>query len=515
MRRAALPVLALLAALPALAGDWNSDAEGAAKRWYQERLKEEKPGLDLESLTPVVLRGPGADLIAPHVRLFDARAVKNRDGVVDWDSRPIAVKRDLKPWRWEGSVEDLRALLAECRLSGADEQGMNNAASVVLAISDGPAFDAARVEISGRTLTYHDHRAAGAFSCGFMGWWHGEATLRFDEAGRLEAFDAQKADMTFEEYREKRKAGDRWFVDEVHDGDSFVKMIEEQEKRRDDVIAELVGQDEAKAAAAEREASRWGSGIDPMLEAAALGASPAAQKRIARVRRWLAPQWAKDADAEARTAYEAQLPAGGEPWDLKEFVSIPLAGAAEPLAGAWRLFRADSLSRTGTQAKHELVLVSKDGTLMAWSREFAQARELLDRAGIRSDGGDGTRRAVAAIEALPHGAFRAARLNAVETERIEVSGRDGIFHLHDMWLGSGVLGAYTQDIEYVFGEDGLLVELRTIGSGKFDVVEMERLLGEADPWMTLSGWVPDEMALKLKRDQAKKEKTPPRHGDRK
>ncbi len=513
MRHAAIPLLALLAALPARAGDWNSDAEVAAKRWYEERLKEEKPGLELESLNPVVLRGTGADLVAPHVRFFEARAVKNRDGQFDWDARRIAVKRDLKPWRWEGSVEDLCAVLADCGVKATDEKGMNAAAMAVLAVSDGPAFDPARVEIRGRTLTYHDHRAVGYFGCGFAGWWYGDATMRFDASGRLESFDAGKADMKFDEYRQKRKSGDRWFVDEVQDGEAFAKSADEREKHVEDVLAALVGGDAGKAAAAEQEVRRWGAGAEALLANLEKGASPAAAARLARLRRGWAPDWAKDADEEARRAYEALPAEDYDSWTLREFARIELTGAAEPLAGAWRLYRADSDSGLGTHAKHDLVLCAKDGSVMVWKGELAQAREVLDRAWLRGGGGEGTARAVAALQALPQSAWRTTKVEAVETERIEVRGRDAIWHEHRMWLGSGVLGGYTEDIEYKFGEDGLLAEIRVTGSETFDVREMERLLAEADPWMKLEGWVPERMAASLKKAQAKKEKSPPRHGE--
>ncbi|MCE9584091.1 MAG: hypothetical protein K8T20_16530 [Planctomycetes bacterium] len=513
MRRAA--VFALFCALTVHAEEWKIPPAEVAKRWYEGRLKEEKLELDTITLNPIELRGAGAAAVGAELRFFEARAVKNRDGVFASDARRIAVKRDGSAWNWEATIDDLRAVLEACGIRATDENGMRAAASAVLSLPDGGGFEARRAEIAGRTLTYHDHRAEGYFGCGFSGTWFGDATLSFDGEGRLASFDPARSDMHLGAYREHRKAADPWFVDHVCGGEEFMKGMEAREKQRDDLIAALVGSDEPAGAAAERALSRWGGGIEPLLAAAAATASPAGQARIARVRRWIAPEWVKEADEEAKREYEKRVRAEDAGWEVKEFVPIPLVDAAAPLSSAWRLFRAHSVLRLNQQGKDERVLVAKDGALFVWTGDVAEGREVLDRAGVRSDGGEQTRVAVAALMAISINPAKAAAVKVVEPERIEVSGRDGIWHAHRMWLGSGVLGGYTEDVVYVFDAEGLLAEERTTGISNFTRGDMDRLLADADPWLTLEGWVPERMAEKLRIAQAAKEKSPPRHGAKK
>ncbi|MCC6739108.1 MAG: hypothetical protein IT452_08680 [Planctomycetia bacterium] len=284
-----------------------------------------------------------------------------------------------------------------------------------------------------------------------------------------------------------------------------------EEAERDALVAALCGADEGAARRAERRAARWGAGLEPILKKAEESASPVVAGRIARVRSWWR-EWTKEDESRAREAFEARRPKARDAWVTRSFAAVELEGPAAQAGWAWRCFLADSASTSGVQAHRDLVFFAKDGTCLLWTGDPEQARTLLDRAALFGDSDGAISLAVQVLAAIEPGAAPAAK---VEDARVEVRGRTGIWHEHRMWLGSGVPGGYTEDVEYEFDTDGLLSKVSATGSERFDVREMERLLDEADPWMVLEGWVPEEMAKRLKDAQAKKEKSPPRHGRRK
>ncbi|KAF0241979.1 MAG: hypothetical protein FD180_4171 [Planctomycetota bacterium] len=516
MRRATLAFAISVLALSAFADDgaWNIDPEAAAKKWFEGELKAlKKADLTIDYFSPVELRGSGAPALHARLRFFEARATLSAKDRFDWHAGRIAVKRNGSAWKWTGSLDDLRVVLDACGIKGTDEKGMRAVAAALVALPDGPGYEDRRAEVSGRTLTYREHRATGFFSCGFAGNWHGEQVFTFDERGGLADLKIGVEDMSFESYLARRKSGDPLFVDEVNGGEEMVRMIEGQEQRVADLVAAFVGDDEAKALDAERQLWRSGGKIEPLLEKSFEGGSPAVKERISRLRRWLAPAWAEDADESARTAYEKQLPAEQDAWGVLKFDRIELTGAGEPLSWGYRLFRAECRSKSGVQAKHDLVLCAKDGSLLIWTGEAAQCREILQRCGLVFEGGDFTKKYIGALAALPLRAYDGRKLRFVDPERIEVKGREVIWHEHRMWFGSGVLGGYTEDVIYVFGENGLLDEIKTTGIPNLTKREMDRILGEAEPWLHLEGWVADETRDALQKAQAGKEKSPPRHGE--
>ncbi|MEK7466537.1 MAG: hypothetical protein AAB074_03905 [Planctomycetota bacterium] len=518
MRRATLALAASVFALPALAGDpeWTIDPVAVAKKWFAVELENvKKSDLEIDLMQPIELRGPGATAVLGEFRFFDARAKISQENRCDWHSSRIAVKRNGSAWKWTGSVEDLRAVLDACGLRGSDEKGMRAVAAVLLALPDSPGYEDRRVEVSGRTLTYREHRATGYFSCGFAGEWHGDHVFRFDEKGGLESSTMGVADMSFEEYRARRKSGDTLFVDEVNGGDEFVKMMDDQEKRVADLVEAFAGEDESKSIEAERQLWHSGGAAEALLEKAFESASPVVKERISRLRRWLAPSWAEDADEAAKKSYAARLPVVEDAWDVQKFDRIELTGAAEPLAPGYRLYRAECRSKSGAQAKHDLVLGAKDSSQLIWTGEAAQCREILQRCGLVFDGGEFTRTCIGALAALPRRAWDGRKLREVDSARIEVKGRDVIWHEHRMWFGSGVLGGYTEDLVYAFGEDGLLAGVKSTGIPNLTRREMDRILAEADPWLVLEGWVREETRDALQKAQALKEKPAPRHPEAK
>jgi len=274
------------------------------------------------------------------------------------------------------------------------------------------------------------------------------------------------------------------------------------------LIRQLNSDDAAQRETAQRALEAVGETAREPLHKALDGAGPELKARIERILRWTAAEWEIDAEAVAGEAYDREI---GD-WKRKSLAPVELAGdELAPIRGLFRMFRAEALDAHGVNARRDRLLVSKAGDVVFWIGEPVQQRALLERSRILAVDEAGVRRAGSICFAMTRTAWRTGEDEPFEPARLEVSGREAIYHEHTMTLLSGRIGTYREDDVCVFGEDGILEEVRSTGIADLTMEDEYRLLGEADPWLVLDGFVADETRDELEKAQAKKEKKPPRH----
>ncbi|MBI2920310.1 MAG: hypothetical protein HYY18_04420 [Planctomycetes bacterium] len=498
MRTLALLVLATLGA-SAETPAWNQDTLEKARAWF---AAQPEAGTEVRHFQELTLKGDGAAEVGTQFRFFAAAGT-------DCQGRTVASRPDGSFSFWAGGDEGAKAVLRALAVNGTDEASMRGAAAAVLALPGEPGYEARRAEIRGRTLVYRAHQIDGFFSCGFMGSYTGDITFAFAADGSLESVARDgDPDLRFEEYRKLLRGGDPWLVDGVEGGKEMAERLDKRDKELDDLVARLDDEDAGKRDAAERELSRLGLGVEDRVKKAAESASPEKSARCKRILRWIAYQWTGDPAKEARAWYEGEI----ADFKVVSFEELELAEPAHSyVPSRFRFFRGEARDKHNVNARHDIVVIDRLGAARIWKGELSELVEVLDRCGLHGRDDSNLKLAGGVCVAIPSSAYDAKKHPAPDEGRMETRAKEFIYHHHRIWLGSGVLGGYLEDEVFAFDEAGRLSRIETTGIENFQIKDLERLLGEADPWLQLTGWVPDDMRDQLEAKQAKKERTPPRH----
>ena len=499
MRTVALLALAAVAAAETPA--WPKETVERARGWF---AAQPEAGAEVRHFQELTLKGDGAADVGRQFRFFSAAGT-------DCQGRTVAARPDGSFAFWTGGDDAARSVLGALGLRGTDEASMRKAAAAVLALPEEPGFEPRRAEVRGRTLVYRAHRIDGFFSCGFMGSYTGDITLAFAADGTLETMTRDRdADLRFEEYRKLLKSGDPWLVDDVQGGKDIAEMLDKRDKELDDLVAQLDDEDAAKRDAAERELSRLGQGAKDRVEKAAEGASQERSARCRRILRWIAFEWTGDPAKEARAWYEGEI----AEFKVVSFDELELADPARSyVASRFKFFRGEARDKHNVNARHDLVVIDRLGDVRIWKGGVAELAEVLDRCGLHGRDEANVKLAGGVCIAIPRSAYDAKKHPAPDDGRMEAHERKFVYHHHRIWLGSGVLGGYVEDEVFAFDEASRLSGIETTGIEDFQQKDLSRLLGEADPWLQLTGWVPEDMREELEKAQAKNEKLPPRHSE--
>lgn len=498
MRTLALLVMATVAA-SAETPAWNKDTPEKAREWF---AAQPEAGGEVRHFQEIELKGDGAADVRTQFRFF-LTAGEDRQG------RTLAARPDGSFAWWTGGDDGAKAVLGALGVRGTDEASMKKAAAAVLALPEEAGYEARRAEVRGRTIVYRAHRIEGFFSCGFMGSYTGDITLTFAADGALASVAREhNPDLKFGEYCKLLKSGDPWLVDDAQGAKEIAEMLDERDKQLDSLVSQLDSEDAAKRDAAEREISRLGQGMKERVEKAAEGASPEKLARCRRILRWIAFEWTGDPAKEARAWYEGEI----ADFKVVSFDELELADPARSyVASRFRFFRGEARDAHGVNARHDLVVIDRLGAVRFWKGGVAELAEVLDRCGLHGRDEANAKLAGGVCIAIPRSAYEAKKHPAPEDGRMEARVREFVYHHHRIWLGSGVLGGYLEDEVFAFDEQGRLSGIETTGIKNFQVEDLERLLGEGDPWLQLTGWVPEDMRERLEAKQAKKEKAPPGH----
>jgi hypothetical protein len=159
--------------------EWPADLEAKVKEAIGAELAARKPAMIIKEIAELEVGLPGA-------RVF--RCVAKDSHGVNGSYDLVVAHRSGSIERWRGTAEQRRRLLVQAGVLARGEAGLTKAAEILVGFPDDhcqpkstPAFDAARVEVAGRSLVYHHHRLT--LLSGRVGEYLEDEIFEFDAAG--------------------------------------------------------------------------------------------------------------------------------------------------------------------------------------------------------------------------------------------------------------------------------------------------------------------------------------------
>jgi hypothetical protein len=277
-----------------------------------------------------------------------------------------------------------------------------------------------------------------------------------------------------------------------------------------DLIRDLDADDARVRDRAEAELIRIGPRVLEAVREALVGARPELRERAVRVIRWVGPDWIIDPAAHVERWYKGYLKAKLPGFKPARMIEVSWTGSEmREVHGKFRFFKAVTNRCKGTSHGHRIV-IDRGGWCRIWSSSLEDIRHVLKVCGLRAE----TAADVARVGRICHGLFVFEAISPEEEKRMEVQGREFVYHDHTMLLLSGRVGSYSEDRIFRFGPEGRLAAIENTGIPDMTMQDRDRIIDEADPRLRLSGFV-GESRLKELRARQKEHKGPLPQHDRK